>query len=293
MKGFECQSYGKWILSGEHTVLRGGEALVFPLYDHRMKFQFLPAEKDLDVQFEGERGKELSLVFYGLLEDALKRIGKSRSDLSGKLIIDSSLRLGAGMGASAALCVGVTQLFNSLGWVKDDDQYEFSRSLEDLFHGESSGVDIAVSLEGKPLKFKKGGDRHELAMNWKPYWYISYCGQRGSTAECVKKVKTLWEQNPRLGEKLDAVMNEATETAKSALATNQEEGLPLLAKSMDLARSAFNQWGLCEGRLGEHMKTLQKQGALAVKPTGSGGGGYVISLWENKQDNPELMPLNQ
>lgn len=292
MKGFECLGYGKWILSGEHTVLRGGEALVFPLYDHRMKFQFLPAEKDLDVQFEGERGKELSLVFFGLLEEALKRLGKHRSDLNGKLIIDSSLRLGAGMGASAALCVGVTRLMNSFGWVSDSDLYEFARSLEDLFHGESSGVDIAVSLEGHPLQFKRGGFRKELEINWKPNWYLSYSGQRGSTAECVKKVKTLWEENPGVGEKLDSFMNESSESAKQALTLNEKEGLPLLARSMDLARSAFNQWGLCDGRLGEHMKSLQKDGALAVKPTGSGGGGYVISLWGCEQQRDDLLALN-
>ena len=61
-----------------------------------------------------------------------------------------------------------------------------------------------------------------------------------------------------------------------------EEGLPALAKSMGLAAECFEQWGLSDGAPGEHIQWLKEHGALAVKPTGSGGGGYVLSLWKEE-----------
>ena len=56
------------------------------------------------------------------------------------------------MGGSAALCVGITRFFAHLDYLPQDAIYEFSRSLEDLFHGESSGVDIAVAMEGQGIR---------------------------------------------------------------------------------------------------------------------------------------------
>jgi mevalonate kinase len=54
-----------------------------------------------------------------------------------------------------------------------------------------------------------------------------------------------------------------------------------LAESIKKAKSCFKRWGLAEGKIAQHMQMLQKHGALAVKPTGAGDGGYVLSLWED------------
>jgi mevalonate kinase len=291
MKSFETTVCGKWILAGEHVVLRGGKALVFPLLEKNMRFHWIETESEFSAELEGERGQELSLIFYGLLEEALKKVGRSRADLQGCLRINSNLRLGAGLGASAALCVGVTRFFQKLGWVAEQDLYEFARSLENLFHGESSGGDIAISLRGSPLIFQRGGDWQDIPVHWQPHWYLSYSGKRGVTAECVKKVKDFAIANPSLAEKVDREMLEATEMALRALGEEPTTGFPLLARALDRGRDAFFQWGLSEGALGDHLRDLQKRGAIAVKPTGSGGGGYVLSLWEKPQNDPELISL--
>ena len=55
--------------------------------------------------------------------------------------------------------------------------------------------------------------------------------------------------------------------------------------SILLARDCFESWGLCDGAMGTHIKDLEEKGAVAVKPTGSGGGGYALSLWDQE---PEL-----
>lgn len=279
---YTTQTYGKWILAGEHAVLRGSPALVLPLKSHTMQFKYEQSDGDLRLSLKGQRGDELNLIIWGLIENALQRLGRQRHELTGELQIENNLALGTGLGASAALCVGVTQVFAAKGWVDQRRVYEFARDLEGLFHGQSSGVDIAVALEGAPLRFMRGGERTPLVMNWSPVMYLSYSGKRGVTSECVSKVMKLFEQSPHRAEKIDNQMREAVQLAELALKADAANGFDQLARAIDQARDCFHQWGLCDGALEQHMTSLTEAGAYAVKPTGSGGGGYVLSLWEDE-----------
>ena len=199
------------------------------------------------------------------------------------------------MGGSAALCVGIGKFFVDLGFIRAEEVYDFARELEDLFHGESSGVDIAVSLAGHGLAFERGGHRSNLFVEWTPKWFLSYSGKKGVTSECVKKVKEIWVRSEAQGQKIDNKMREAVALAKSALSmTKSSAAFEQLAKGIQLAGECFEEWGLCEGALHKHLDFIRGAGAAAVKPTGSGGGGYVLSLW--KEEPPEslrsiLIPL--
>ncbi len=291
VKNFEGRSFGKWILAGEHAVLRGSPALVFPVRSSfiDMKFEVVPASSELELELSGPHGEEIRLLFWGVLESALKRLKIDRSSLSGRFTLDSNLPVGAGLGASAVLCVLVGRWCEAQGWIEANQVYEFSRSLEDLFHGESSGVDIAVALSGEGLKFVRGGLREPVEMNWKPKWYLSYSGRRGVTSECVNKVKALFETDPQGAAQLDEKMRAAVALAESALKMDETEGFAALKRSLDEADECFRRWGLSEGDLDQHLRELKHAGAIAVKPTGSGGGGYALSLW--KKDPPAHLNL--
>lgn len=279
---FSCQSYGKWILAGEHAVLRGVPALVFPIRSRTLKLDYAKGENPLELRLIGDHGQDLQLLIWGVLEKACEKTGISRHDLKGTLLLESSIPVGAGMGASAALCVVVTRWLGYLGHVAESDYYDFARELENLFHGESSGVDIAIALRGEGMHFTRAGVRQSLNMKWQPKWYISYSGKRGVTVDAVNKVKDLLQKNPTLGKKIDMEMGKAVAKAEEALAMDEESGLGALAEAIDLAGQCFEQWNLNEGAPGKHIQWLREQGALAVKPTGSGGGGYVLSLWDHE-----------
>ncbi len=278
MRSFECRTFGKWILAGEHTVIRGGPALVFPVSSMALELQFFENDRPLHVEWQGEKGDELKLLFWGVLENAMKKLGRDQSGLKGEMRLKSNLPVGAGLGASATLCGALARWCEWQGYLKSNEVYEFARSLEDLFHGESSGVDLAVALSGQGLRFVRGGERTPLTPAWKPQWCLSYSGQRGVTAECVNQVKRLFIDNKLLAEKLDAQMREAVQLAEISL--NKENDIMGLKQAIDLAHDCFNQWGLIQGGLKSHMDELRSVGALAVKPTGSGLGGYVLSLWD-------------
>lgn len=283
MKTYSTQVPGKWILAGEHAVLRGVPALVFPLRSRVLDLSYVcpTSASALNLYLHGEHGEELQLLVWGVLERACEMKKISRGSLFGELTIKSSIPVGAGMGASAALCVAITKWMNFLDLVQKEEMFEFARNLENLFHGESSGVDIAVSLRGQALHYERHREHRDLNMQWTPQWYISYSGKRGVTLECVTKVKEFIAGDPTLGGHLDQQMKVAVSLCeKSLVQSNETDGLELLAKGIHLARQVFEQWGLTEGAPQTHMDLLINSGAVAVKPTGSGGGGYVLSLWK-------------
>lgn len=288
---FHLKIYGKCIIAGEHAVIRGSPALVVPVKEKYLEISHHNTTDEFKAEFEGLMKEDLSLVFFGVLEKALKVINKKHSDLKGELRLHNTVPVGAGLGASATLCVAVGRFLEHLGWVSQEHLYEFCRQLENLFHGESSGVDIASTLAGTPIEFQRPSQITELNFNWKPKLYISFCGQRGMTAECVRMVKELWTLKESEAAKIDQDMKDSVLLAKKALMSGESEGFVDLIESINKARSCYERWGLTAGPLDTHMKKLTEDGALAVKPTGSGRGGYVISLWRTEPKSADLIPL--
>jgi mevalonate kinase len=75
-------------------------------------------------------------------------------------------------------------------------------------------------------------------------------------------------------------MNLAVEKSLTSL-RSRDEGFRFeeLKSSIELANDCFLQWGLVTGKMLSYYDRLYTFGATAVKPTGSGGGGYILSLW--------------
>lgn len=271
-------------------MLRGSPAIAFPVYGKALSLswdnsQFKGQDRPFHAEFRGDRGQEFQLLFSGVFDRALDILGRS-GDASlkrGEFVVESALPVGAGLGASAALSVAVGRWFQAQGLIEAASLFEFCREIENLFHGESSGVDVAVAIENRGLLFSRGAGFEAFDPKWNPTWYISYSGARGITSECVNKVKDLIARDAALGEHLDGQMREAVSIAhESLLSSSFATGFESLAESIRLARSCFEGWGLTGGELGTHMRWLEEAGATAVKPTGSGGGGFALSLWRER-----------
>ncbi len=275
------RTHGKWILAGEHAVLRGGTALVFPVASRYLDFEFEPGpELKLEIQHSNT---DLEMAFWGVLEKALQNLNLNRDQVAGTLRLSSNIPVGAGMGASATLCVSLARWLTDLGFMPADQQFEFSKNLENLFHGESSGVDVAVALNNKGLCFTKPGTMKFFEPSWRPQFYLSYCGKRGVTSDCISRVQSLLAEDPKKGESIDQHMQEAVALAKEALLTDGE--VNKLKQSLNIASHCFAEWGLMSQSLTNHMDHLKEMGALACKPTGSGDGGFVLSLWNQAPTN--------
>lgn len=290
---FTVTTHGKWILAGEHAVIRGGKALVFPLKSKQLTLSFTPNSQKLSANFFGDSANDIHLLFFSVIEHGFKLSGHTINHTQGHFDLTNHVPLGAGMGASAALCVAVAKWFISEGKVKPSELLNFAKSLEDLFHSKSSGLDIIGSSSEDGILYENG-DIRTIKPTWQPTWFLSFSGHLGVTSHCVKKVDTLWKDSPSKGLEIDKKMSESVTIAYDALVSAKEDRIQLLSKAIKLAGDCFSDWGLTDSMLKKHLNTLYDHGALAAKPTGSGSGGYVLSLWDSPPPailKPLLLPI--
>ncbi|WP_028386659.1 mevalonate kinase family protein [Legionella geestiana] len=273
---FQTTACGKWILAGEHAVLRGHPALVFPLPAKTLSLTWHRTEAPLTLETHGAQADILREAALAVLE--VLRAEGVLNEAAGTLCLEGNLPVGVGLGASAAISVVFARWLAHLGVVSTSAIPAFAKRLEDHFHGKSSGLDIAgVAAPGG--RWFCAGESHALSETWSPAWYLSSCGEQGATAACIETVRQLWQRAPDVAQVIDARMHESVTLAADALADSGPEALPRLVKAIEQAAGCFSDWGLVTDALKTHMELLRAQGALAVKPTGSGKGGYVLSLW--------------
>jgi mevalonate kinase len=169
---FKTTTHGKWILAGEHAVLRGHGALVLPIHEKKLSLDYKVLPADLCADFSGSKGEDMHLLFWSVFEHGAKLLGKPLNTFTGHFKLHNDIPVGVGMGASAALCVAMTRWFVAQRMIKDDEWREFAKELENLFHGKSSGLDIAGVALDYGIYFNNN-QLEKLQQNWQPLWYLS------------------------------------------------------------------------------------------------------------------------
>ena len=82
---WEIQVPGKWILAGEHSVLRGSRAVVFPLFSKFLKLRYLKTLTEFEIQIRGQSSSDIEMIIWSVFEKALGELGLKRTDLKGCL----------------------------------------------------------------------------------------------------------------------------------------------------------------------------------------------------------------
>src|SRR3990167_7235708 len=224
---FTTKLHGKWILAGEHAVLRYSPAIIFPVKSRQFNLSYMPDENNLTINCGGNFIGAPNDVVLKVIQQACALLDLSNLP-TGKLVLMNDVPMSAGMGASAILCIAITQWFAALGLLSTNKIFNFACQLENMFHGESSGADIAVILENQGIIYQRQAPYQILNLNWQPRWVLSHCGQNGLTADCMQKVKKFISQNPIAGKTIDLMMQESVELATKALSTEESKGLPQL-----------------------------------------------------------------
>lgn len=277
---FQTKVPGKWVLAGEHSVLRGGIAIALPHPDCGLELDFEPgATEGWKVEPTSAAG-----VVDALMQAAASGWAQGKvPQPQGKLRIRSSIPIGAGLGSSAALCVAISRWLVETFGLPQDSLHSFATSLEHQFHGKSSGMDVAVILAGEPISFsmeKRGTPLHVKKI---PKFTFHDTGLRSKTQDCVAQVEFFRKERPEESSRWDAAMDLASQAAKVGLIRFDQghllEGVEKVAEAMKRAQECFYAWGLVPAQAKMLESRLLSEGAKAVKLTGAGGGGMMVALW--------------
>jgi len=289
---FSVSVPSKWVFAGEHAVLRGGKALAIPHDEFNLEWRFARSNNsDLVISRNPFRDQLLALLKRGGLwiEEHLQI---EVPPIFGEISVESTIPLGAGLGSSAALCVAAAEFLLWQSSQKDNQNTfvqnrhilpKLATALEDLFHGKSSGMDVNVIVEGRPILFSMEQKvEKRLEMIHLPRFKLFDTGFRATTKLCISRVED-WRKTHSFPEELDARMSQAACLAVDSLRqeVSADKRLELCAHALSEAQGCFEAWGLVTPELLEQKKALLTQGALSAKLTGAGLGGFWVTLWKD------------
>lgn len=265
----------KVIVAGEHSVLQGHPALVIPIVKKQLYGNYVANKKFLAICNNNQVENSTDL-WHEFLVNASKT---AECVLSGEWFLNIDIPIGSGLGFSSALSVLTAKWFARLGHIKNSDIFKFAHTLEQPIHGISSGCDIAGAMHKSPILFSMPNNIFKLNSTWKPALAWTNTSSKSSTKDQIKKV------NASLCYETIENMSQATKNAAIAW---QNESIAELANAINMAGDSFHSWGLVTKEMADKMAEFKKLGVLACKPTGAGGGGCILSLWDKKNQLQEL-----
>lgn len=276
---YQTKVPGKWVLAGEHTVLKGGVAIAFPHPEFSLEFSYTPGGEKLVVTPD-----MASQPVQDLIRVAQATFSEEFRFPSGQIEIKSSIPFGAGLGSSAALSVALSRwlLTEKYGSYDNTQVIELARTMENRFHGKSSGMDVSVVAIEKPIRFSMREGARILDLPKLPVFRFTDTGLRASTKDCVEQVEKFRAESKDGAREQDLTMQEAAQEVLngfSVFPSDTKAGLDLIASGMSKSRKVFDDWGLNPKAAQEIMHRLQGEGALTSRLTGAGRGGFIVSLW--------------
>jgi len=152
----------KILLFGEHTVIKGSQALAMPITNHFGTWQYV-----VDSKEKQNLQQKLPQLLQYLNEQSLDRVLDLvifSKELHAGLYFQSSIPTGYGMGSSGALCAAIVdryqlQLPNTYAKLK-----QLFGQMESFFHGTSSGMDPLVCYLNYPVLFSSNGEVDRVSL---------------------------------------------------------------------------------------------------------------------------------
>ena len=201
--------------------------------------------------------------------------------------LSSKLPQGSGMGSSAATATAVCKaLSNHLGVDLDANQVSnLVFNAEKIVHGTPSGIDNTVVAYEMPVYFVKGKKPIAFMPGKRFYLVIGDTGIEASTKETVENVRKAWQKEPGLMEGYFNEISIVTEKGKLAIEQGKTE---LVGEIMDKNHELLKSIGVSHKKLDELIDIANKAGALGAKLTGGGGGGNMVALAKNIDEQQHI-----
>lgn len=284
----------KILLFGEHTVIKGSQALAMPITNHFGSWQYA-----VDSMEKQTLQQKLPLLLQYLNEQSLDRVldlATFSKELQAGLYFKSSIPTGYGMGSSGALCAAIVDKYQ-LNLPKTYAKLkQLFGQMESFFHGTSSGMDPLVCYLNYPVLFASNGgvDRVSLTKlgalkkGIDPAIFLLDTHIQRETAPYVNGFLERCENAPynnQCKEELVPLVNEAIQFAISG---NWKE----LQQSWEAI--SYLQYDLFDFMIPDDFKSIWKEGlegsAFKLKICGAGGGGYLLGICDDFEEMERVSP---
>lgn len=270
----ESSFNGKVLLFGEYCVILGAEALAIPIknFSGNLELKDQYSEQNLApfIQYLG------ALHQIDLHQDLIEEL-----DLD-KLIFNSNIPVGYGAGSSGALTAAIYNAIVTNRKLEAELLREDLASIEDFFHGSSSGLDPLVSYLNQGVAIRDGAFEtftldHQIKDSLAHFALID-SGISRKTGPLVEIFKSKFEKSD-FKERMQ-VLVELNERAIEVFRSGMIKELAQIIASISKFQFEYFQEMIPES-LQEIWRTSLHVDGLSLKLCGAGGGGFFLLFSEN------------
>jgi mevalonate kinase len=286
---------GKVIVTGEHAVVYGMPAIAMPInlltscrvFQHSQpgiridltdlgQVQTFSVDVINDVQLVGQAGFDLPLYLLSLIG---QDTGQSFDGVG--IAVSSDIPIGIGLGSSAAVIAAMIRAINDHFSLKmtSDRMFEIGHRAENLIHGKSSGLDVAVSLYNQMVWYKDG-QITPLSHSRANFCIIHTGMPENTTKECVNHVA----ENTNPGQRWDEFESVADKMLDAISSGNQDGIKQAIRRNHQL----LCQIGVVPEKIQSFISQIEAAGGAAkISGAGSingGHGGIVIAFDIHQSD---------
>lgn len=275
----------KLLLFGEYTVTLGSPALAVPVAS-------CSAHWALDDSNElSARG--LQHLYHYLLAHSetfdFIDLEQFNHDLKSGWTLTSDIPAGYGMGSSGSAIAAVYDIYSQ------DKTEDFSRlkrvmaSMENAFHGESSGIDPVVSFLNTPVLINNKGEITRQLLDISDYhFFLLDTGVPRSTRPFVEKFQKKMSNESSFRMVVDQLWEHNESAIQTCLSGDKDTLFRVFQKISALQREYFSEMILSEWNTvwSEGLST----GDYFLKLCGAGGGGLILGMCSEGLDIYKRLP---
>jgi len=282
------------ILLGEHFVVHGAKALVAAIdQGSTTKSSYGLVDEIISENLgliwrEGDPVPVQLMAFKSALDTIKEEFRVSKKIRS---IIHTDLPISAGLGSSSSCSVSfVASILKLVDEEIDLDRvYNIALEAERVIHGNPSGVDVFIGVNGGVHLFQRDGYRESVKLSTPIKLIIVNTGIRRSTSDLIAKFSAHKSPYPSYFNGLVKASSNLTVTGARYLSEGRLEEFGLLMTYQHAILASLDV--SCEA-LDDIVNFSLENGALGAKLTGAGGGGCAIVLPEQSSAHELLGKFN-
>ena len=272
-----AEAPGKIIISGEHFVVHGSNALAAAIDKTVTVYSEISHKNSIlsrvDTQVFNARIKPINPV--SVVRDKILEYFDRKEKI--KITIESNIPRGSGLGSSSAISVATAASVASLFGEKLDKKtlYEIAFEGEKIIHGNPSGIDVAASVYGGLILFNKNTVPTNIDLLNKLNIIVSISGKTRQTSRMIDRFTSISEKLPHHFQSLVDSSSVLTQEAVNCLVNGD---LKKLGAIINFYNSILSSFGLATKTTDMMIETCLEHGAYGAKITGAGGGGSIIAI---------------